>query len=153
MRATVHFLGQRASHRNVCRGPWEQGWVPHPHPPCSGHQAQWFPPLCKPLCGDHGWLRRCYLYLSWFKEMKAMLYLNICCCTFVCIGEGNGSPLQHSCLENPVDRRAWWAAVYGVAQSWTRLKRLSRSSSSSIHMYSKLALEQPPRNSGKIAGF
>ena len=41
------------------------------------------------------------------------------------IGEGNGSPLQYSCLENPVDRGAWWAAVHGVAQSRTRLKRLS----------------------------
>ena len=40
-----------------------------------------------------------------------------------CIGEGNGNPLQCSCLENPWDRGAWWAAVYGVAQSWTRLKR------------------------------
>ena len=39
-----------------------------------------------------------------------------------CIGEGNGNPLQCSCLENPRGRRAWWAAVYGVAQSWTRLK-------------------------------
>ena len=46
-------------------------------------------------------------------------------------GEGNGNPLQCSCLENPRDRGAWWAAVYGVAQSWTRLKRLSSSSSSS----------------------
>ena len=36
-----------------------------------------------------------------------------------CIGEGNGNPLQCSCLENPRDRGAWWAAVYGVAQSWT----------------------------------
>ena len=36
-----------------------------------------------------------------------------------CIGEGNGTPLQCSCLENPRDRRAWWAAVYGVTQSWT----------------------------------
>ena len=44
-----------------------------------------------------------------------------------CIGEGNGSPLQCSYLENPRDRGAWWAAVYGVAQSWTRLKRLSSS--------------------------
>ena len=44
-----------------------------------------------------------------------------------CIGEGNGNPLQCSCLENPRDRGAWWAAVYGVAQSWTRLKRLSSS--------------------------
>ena len=48
-----------------------------------------------------------------------------------CIGEGNGNPLQCSCLENPRDRRAWLAAVYGVAQSRTRLKRLSSSSSSS----------------------
>ena len=45
-----------------------------------------------------------------------------------CIGERNGNPLQCSCLENPRDRGAWWAAVYGVAQSWTRLKRLSNSS-------------------------
>ena len=43
-------------------------------------------------------------------------------------GEGNGSPLQCSCLENPRDRGAWWAAVYGVTQSRTRLKRLSSSS-------------------------
>ena len=46
-----------------------------------------------------------------------------------CIGEGNGNPLQCSCLENPRDRGAWWAAVYGVAQSGTQLKWLSRSSS------------------------
>ena len=46
-----------------------------------------------------------------------------------CIGEGNGNPLQCSCLENPRDRGAWWAAVYGVAQSWIRLKQLSSSSS------------------------
>ena len=36
--------------------------------------------------------------------------------------EGNGNTLQYSCLENPVDRGAWWAAVHGVEQSWTRLK-------------------------------
>jgi len=46
-----------------------------------------------------------------------------------CIGEGNGNPLQCSCLENPRDGGACWAAVSGVAQSWTRLKRLSSSSS------------------------
>ena len=39
-----------------------------------------------------------------------------------CIGEGNGKPLQCSCLENPRDGGAWWAAVNGVTQSWTRLK-------------------------------
>ena len=48
--------------------------------------------------------------------------------SLACIGEGNGNPLQCSCLENPRDGGAWWAAVYGVAQSWTRLKQLSSSS-------------------------
>ena len=38
-----------------------------------------------------------------------------------CIGEGNGNPLQNSCLENPMDRGAWWATVHGVPKSWTRL--------------------------------
>ena len=46
-----------------------------------------------------------------------------------CNGEGNGNPLQCSCLENPRDGGAWWAAVYGVTQSRTWLKRLSSSSS------------------------
>ena len=46
-----------------------------------------------------------------------------------CIGEEYGNPLQCSCLENPRDGGAWWAAVSGVAQSWTRLTRLSSSSS------------------------
>ena len=49
-----------------------------------------------------------------------------------CIGEGNGRPLQCSCLENPRDSRAWWDAVYGVAQSRTPLKRLSSNSSSTL---------------------
>ena len=49
-----------------------------------------------------------------------------------CIGEGNGNPLQCSCLENPRDGGAWWAAVHGVAQSQTQLKRLSSSSSSVV---------------------
>ena len=52
-----------------------------------------------------------------------------------CIGEGNGNPFQCSCLENPKDGGAWWAAVYGFAQSWTRLKQLSSSSSSSMNIY------------------
>ena len=55
-----------------------------------------------------------------------------------CIGEGNGNPLQCSCLENPRDRGAWWAAVYGVTQSRTRLKCLSSSSSSIPVMKSHL---------------
>ena len=52
------------------------------------------------------------------------------------IGEGTGTPLQYSCLENPRDRGAWWAAVYGVTRSRTWLKRLS---SSSNHHFSCLA--------------
>ena len=47
-----------------------------------------------------------------------------------CTGEGNGNPFQYSCLENPRDGGAWWAAVYGVTQSQKRLKWLSSSSSS-----------------------
>ena len=55
-----------------------------------------------------------------------------------CIGKGNGNPLQCSCLENPRDRGAWWAAIHGVSQSRTRLKRLSSSSSSSSnHLFPK----------------
>ena len=54
-----------------------------------------------------------------------------------CTGEGNGNPLQCFCLENPRDGGAWWAAVYGVAQSQTQLKRLSSSSSSRYSCHSK----------------
>ena len=46
-----------------------------------------------------------------------------------CIGEGNGNPLQYSCLENPRDQGAWWAAIYGVAQSRTQLKPCNSSRS------------------------
>ena len=69
-----------------------------------------------------------------------------------CIGEGNGSPLQCSCLENPRDGGAWWAAVYGVTQSWTQLKQLSSSSSiclkifewfSSVQLLSRIRLFRP----------
>ena len=52
-----------------------------------------------------------------------------------CIGEGNGNPLQCSCLENPRDGGAWWASVYWVAQSRTRLKRLSSSSSMKLFVW------------------
>ena len=58
------------------------------------------------------------------------------------IEEGNGNPLQCSCLENPRDGGAWWAAVYEVAQNWTWLKWLSSSSSSSIHRRGKSEWKQ-----------
>ena len=64
-----------------------------------------------------------------------------------CIGEGNGNPLQCSCLENPRDSRAWWATIYGVTQSWTWLERLS-SSSSSIQTGSWSHLRGPAARAG-----
>ena len=64
-----------------------------------------------------------------------------------CTGEGNGNPLHCSYLENPRDGGAWWAAVCGVAQSWTRLKRLSSSSSSVFCVsYASLTLLKHPCN-------
>ena len=62
--------------------------------------------------------------------MTERLHFHFSLFTFI-IGEGNGNPLQCSCLENPRDGGAWWASVYGVARSQTRLKQLSSSSSSS----------------------
>ena len=55
----------------------------------------------------------------------------------------NGNPLQCSCLENPRDRGAWWPAIYGVAQSRTRLKRLSSSSSSRASLIAQLVKNLP----------
>ena len=49
--------------------------------------------------------------------LEAKVWIHLACPS----GEGNGTLLQYSCLENPMDRGAWWAAVHGVAQSWTRL--------------------------------
>ena len=58
-----------------------------------------------------------------------------------CIGEGNGNPLQWSCLENPKDGKAWLAAVYGVVRSRTRLKWLSSSSSSNPKWAAQLPVQ------------
>ena len=62
----------------------------------------------------------------WESDTTERLHFDF---SLLCIGEGNGNPLQYSCLENPRDGGAWWAAVYGVAQSQTRLKQLSSCSS------------------------
>ena len=68
-----------------------------------------------------------------------------------CIGEGHGNLLRCSCLENPRDGGAWWAAVSGVEQSWTRLKRLSSSSSSSIRASQVLlVVKNPSANAGDV---
>ena len=60
-----------------------------------------------------------------------------------CIGEGNGNPLQCSCLENPRDGGAWWATVYGVTQSQTRLKWLSSSRGASPKAFHPVSMKQP----------
>ena len=71
----------------------------------------------------------CGAWGCWESDMTEWLHFHF---SPSCIGEGNGNPLQCSCLENARDGGAWWAAVYGVAQSRTGLKRLSSSSSSNF---------------------
>ena len=67
----------------------------------------------------------CSSWGRWESDTTEWLHFHF---SLSCIGEGNGSPLQCSCLENSGDGGAWWAAVYGIAQSRTRLKWLSSSS-------------------------
>ena len=69
------------------------------------------------------------------------------------LGEGNGTPLQYSCLENPRDGGAWWAAVDGVAQSQTRLRRRSSSSSSSRGFSGSTVVKNPPANVGDMGSI
>ena len=71
-------------------------------------------------------LEGCSPWDRWGSDMTKRLYFHF---SLSCIGEGNGNPLQCSCLEHPGDGGAWWAAIYGVAQSRTWLKRLSSSGS------------------------
>ena len=93
-------------------------------------RRQWYPtPVLLPG-KSHGWrsLVGCSPWGHWESYMTERLPFHF---PLACIGEGNGNPLQCSCLENPRDGGAWWATIYRVAQSWTRLKRLSSSSYSS----------------------
>ena len=66
----------------------------------------------------------CSPWGRWESDTTEWLHFHF---SLSCIGEGNGNPLQCSCLENPRDGGALWAAIYGFAQSQTRLKRLSSS--------------------------
>ena len=63
---------------------------------------------------------------------------SLCCTAETNAGEGNGNPLQCSCLENPMGGGAWEATVHGVAQSWTRLKQLSSSSRNQYNTVNQL---------------
>ena len=90
----------------------------------SIRRRQWHPtPVLLPG-KSRGWrsLVGCSPWGRWESDTTERLHFHF---SLSCIGEGNGNPLQCSCLENPRDRGAWWAAVYGVAQSRTRLKWLS----------------------------
>ena len=92
-------------------------------------RRQWQPTLVLLPGKPHGW-RNLVGCSPWgWEESDTTEWLHFHFSLW-CIGEGNGNPLQCSCLENPRDDGAWWAAVYGVAQSWTQLKWLSSSSSS-----------------------
>ena len=92
-------------------------------------RRQWHPTLVLLPGKSHGW-RSLVGYSPWGCEESDMTERLHFPFSLSCIGEGNGNPLQCSCLENPRDGGAWWAAVSGVAQSRTRLKRLSSSSKS-----------------------
>ena len=92
-------------------------------------RRQWHPtPVLLPG-KSHGRrsLEGCNPWGHWGLDMTEQLHFYF---SLSCIGEGNGNPFQCSCLENPRDGGAWWAAIYGVAQSRTRLKWLSISISS-----------------------
>ena len=99
-------------------------------------RRQWHPtPVILP--GNfHGWrsLVDCSPWGCKESDMTERLCFHF---SLSCIGEENGNPLQCSCLENPRDGRSWWAAIYEVAQSQTRLKRLSSSRSSSRRIANK----------------
>ena len=103
-------------------------------------RRQWHPtPVLLPG-KSHGWrsLVGCSPFGRQESDTTEQLHFDF---SLSCIGGGNGNPLQCSCLENPRDRGAWWAAIYGVAQSRTRLKRLSSSSIPDLwQFYSNLDL-------------
>ena len=94
----------------------------------DGWRRQWHPtPVLLPG-KSHGWrsLAGCRQWGHEQSDTNEWLHFHI---SLSCIGEGNGNPLQCSCLANPRAGGAWWAAIYGVTQSWTWLKQLSSSSS------------------------
>ena len=90
-------------------------------------RRQWHPTSVLLPGKSHGWrsLEGCSPWRRWGLDTTERLHFHF---SLSCFGEGNGNPLHCSCLENPRDGGAWWAAVYGVTQSRTRLKWLSSSS-------------------------
>ena len=94
---------------------------------------------------SHGWrsLVGCRLWGRYKSDTTERLHFHF---SLSCIGGGNGNPFQNSCLENPRDWRARWAAVYGVAQSRTWLKRLSSRSSSMHDLYAFFCIREQCRH-------
>ena len=88
-------------------------------------RRQWHPNPALLAGKSHGWrsLEGCSPWGREESDTTERLHFHF---SLSCIGEGNGNPLQCSCLESSRDGGAWWAAIYGVAQSQTRLKQLSR---------------------------
>ena len=93
--------------------PWRRAW--QPTPVLVPGKSHWQ----KSLIGCSPWGHK-------ESDMTERLHFHF---SLSCIGEENSNPLQCSCLDNPRDGGSWWSAVYGVAKSWTRLMRLSSSSS------------------------
>ena len=119
------------------------------HPRYLIWRRQWHPtPVLLPG-KSHGWrsLVGCSPWGRWESDTTERLHFHV---SLSCIGEGNGNPLQCSCLENPRDGGAWWVAVYGVAQSRTWLKQLSSSSSRYLIWVSQVVLvvKNPPADAG-----
>ena len=99
-------------------------------------RRQWHPtPVLLPG-KSHGRksLEGCSPWGRWGSDTTEWLHFHF---SLSCIGEGNGTPLQCSCLENPRDRGAWWAAIYGVAQSRTWLKWLSSLAGPSLGIFER----------------
>ena len=104
-------------------------------------RRQWHPiPVLLP--GKSHWRRSlvgCSPWGRWGSDTTERLHFHF---SLSCIGEGNGNPLQCSCLENPRDGGAYWAAISGVTQSYTWLKRLSSSSSGLFYLSSSSYVSQ-----------
>ena len=110
-------------------------------------RRQWHPtPVLWPG-KSHGWrsLEGCSPWGRCGSDTNKRLHFHF---SLSCIGEGNGNPLQCSCLENPRDGGAWWAAVCGIAQSQTRLKQLSSSSNPMQGLPRWQSDKKPPANAG-----
>ena len=127
-----HFRGSYSQERELNWQEWlgilprQSGRILEGAYPC-GQRRQWHPtPVLLPgkSLGQRS-LEGCSPWGRWGSDTTEWFHFHF---SLSCLREGNGNPLQCSCLKNPRDGGAWWAAIYGVTQSQTRLKWLSTSS-------------------------